>query len=82
MLAANGGSYTCSFTANFFGSANSTQTDTVTATVVDPQGAAATDSDDAVVSITPATSVPLRTFLARLSKRRRRTNFGSGGKAP
>jgi hypothetical protein len=51
VLGANGGTYTCTFTGNFFGNAGAVQTDVVTATAVDNDGDTATASDDATVSI-------------------------------
>jgi hypothetical protein len=52
LLAANGGTYSCSFTGNFTGNAGDQQTDVVTVIVVDDEGTSATDTDDAIVSIT------------------------------
>jgi hypothetical protein len=57
---AGGGTYTCSFSGNFTGNAHAAQTDIVTATAIDDGGNPATDSDDAVVTITdvpPSVSV-------------------------
>ena len=51
-LAANGGTYACSFTGSFISNAGASQTDVVTATVVDDEGTTGTDSDDATVSLT------------------------------
>ena len=50
-LAANGGTYSCSFVGPFTGNAGDSQTDTVTATAVDDDNNTATATDDAVVSI-------------------------------
>ncbi len=57
LLPANGGSYSCSFPGNFTGGAGDAQTDIVTSTVVDDEGTTATDSDDAVVTITDVAPV-------------------------
>ncbi|MCA1684136.1 MAG: hypothetical protein LC708_03300, partial [Actinobacteria bacterium] len=51
-LAANGGTYSCSFPGDFFGVGGQTQTDTVTTTGVDAQGNSVSASDDAIVAIT------------------------------
>ncbi|MEW6153393.1 MAG: hypothetical protein AB1673_05295 [Actinomycetota bacterium] len=51
VIAANGGTYSCSFPGDFFGGAGDIQTDVVTAVAVDDEGNQATDSDDATVSI-------------------------------
>ena|GEM_PF-1475788 len=51
-LAANGGTYTCSFTGNFFGNAGATQTDTITTTAVDDRGQTVTSQAQATVRIT------------------------------
>ncbi|MCA1683671.1 MAG: DUF11 domain-containing protein, partial [Actinobacteria bacterium] len=51
-LAANGGTYSCSFPGDFFGVGGQTQTDTVTAAGTDAQGNTVTASDDAIVAIT------------------------------
>lgn len=62
-----GASYTCTFSGELTGTAGTTQTDVVTVTAQDPDGTAATDSDDAVVSITQApttTSAPPTTTSA------------------
>ena len=55
-----GQTYTCSFTGRFTGNAGDSQTDVVTAVVVDQDGNTATDSDDAVVRLVapPAKVVP------------------------
>ncbi|MCA1683875.1 MAG: hypothetical protein LC708_01915, partial [Actinobacteria bacterium] len=50
-LAANGGSYTCSFPGSFFGNARAIQTDTITATAVDEVGGAVTSPATATVTI-------------------------------
>jgi hypothetical protein len=49
------GTYTCTFTGNFTGAPNDTQTDTVTGTAVDDDGTTGTASDTATVTITGAT---------------------------
>ena len=51
-LAANGGTYSCTFTGNFFGDAGATQTDTITTTAVDDRGQAVTSQARATVTIT------------------------------
>jgi uncharacterized repeat protein (TIGR01451 family) len=51
-IAANGGTYSCFFAADFFGNAGDSETDTVTAVAVDNDGTSDTDSDDATVSLT------------------------------
>ena len=51
-LAANGGSATCTFTGDFTGQPGASQTDIVTVTGVDTNGAPVTDDDDATVFIT------------------------------
>ena len=51
-LAGNGGSYSCSFTANVSGNVGDTVTDTVTASGVDDRGNDISGDDDAVVTIT------------------------------
>jgi hypothetical protein len=51
VLAANGGTYRCSFTGDFFGDAGATQTDVVTASGVDNEGSRTTARDDAIVRI-------------------------------
>ena len=52
ILPGSGGSFSCSFTGPFTGSAGDTQTDIVTAIAVDASGDSATDDDDALVGIT------------------------------
>jgi uncharacterized repeat protein (TIGR01451 family) len=47
-----GGSYSCSFTGTFTGNAGASQTDIVSAAAVDNDGSTATDTDDAIVSLT------------------------------
>ena len=54
VLAANGGSYDCSFVGSFTGNAGDEQTDWVTATVVDDDGAEKSNLDDATVELTDA----------------------------
>jgi hypothetical protein len=51
-LPANGGQYTCTFTATVTGQPGFTETDTVTVNGTDSTGASATASDDATVAIT------------------------------
>ncbi|MGZ9277055.1 MAG: VWA domain-containing protein [Candidatus Limnocylindrales bacterium] len=51
-LAADGGTYTCSFPGTFTGNADDAETDTVTAVAVDDDGSQATARDDATVSLT------------------------------
>jgi hypothetical protein len=50
-LAGNGGTYSCSFTANVNGNAGYTETDTVTATGTDDEGNPVSASDSAVVTV-------------------------------
>ena len=57
VLAANAGSYSCSFVGNFFGNAGASQTDTVTALAVDNDGSTANDTDVATVTITPGPTI-------------------------
>ncbi|MFN2606794.1 MAG: beta strand repeat-containing protein, partial [Acidimicrobiales bacterium] len=52
VLAANGGTYTCSFAGAFTGVGGQSQTDTVTATVVDNRGNQATAQASATVTLT------------------------------
>ena len=47
-----GNTYSCSFTGNFNGDAGDSQTDTVTVTGEDDDGNTATDTDDAIVTLT------------------------------
>jgi hypothetical protein len=56
-LAANGGTYSCSFAGDFTGAAGAAQTDVVTVTAVDDDGTTVTDFDDATVTISGAPSV-------------------------
>ena len=51
VLPHNGGTYTCSFTGDFFGNAGASQTDIVTASGVDNDGSRTTARDDAVVRL-------------------------------
>ena len=51
VLPHNGGTYSCSFTADFFGNAGASQTDIVTASGVDNDGSRTTARDDAVVRL-------------------------------
>jgi len=57
-LAADGGSYSCSFTGAVSGNAYGSQTDTVTATASN-EGGSDSASDDAVVTLTDVDSDPL-----------------------
>ncbi len=52
-----GGSYACAFDGEFTGVAGQTQTDIVTAVAVDDDDNSATDSDDAIVTLTPGSPV-------------------------
>ena len=52
-----GGTYSCSFTAPFTGASGSSQTDVVTVRATNPGGVEVTDSDDAVVTLTPAPTI-------------------------
>jgi hypothetical protein len=49
-----GADYSCSFTGQFLGNAGAVQTDVVTASGTDDDGATVSDTDDAVVEITDA----------------------------
>jgi hypothetical protein len=51
-LAANGGSYSCSFTGNFFGEGGAAQTDTITTTARDDHNQTVTSQARATVTIT------------------------------
>lgn len=51
VLAGNGGSYSCSFTANVAGNYADTETDTVTASGTDDDGNPVSDSDSATVMV-------------------------------
>ena len=51
VLQHNGGTYTCSFNADFIGNAGASQTDVVTASGVDNDGSRTTARDDAVVRL-------------------------------
>ena len=51
-LAANGGQYSCRFTANVTGQPGFTETDVVTVSGQDGEGNSVSSSDDATVSIT------------------------------
>ncbi len=59
VLPANGGTYRCSFTAEYRGPAGSSQVDRVTVIVVDNDNTSATATDDARISITPVGSPPV-----------------------
>ena len=48
-----GGTYSCSFVGPFFGDPGDTQTDVVTVRATNPSGVEVTDTDDAIVTITP-----------------------------
>ncbi|MCA1683944.1 MAG: hypothetical protein LC708_02290, partial [Actinobacteria bacterium] len=51
-LAANGGTYTCTFTGNFFGNAGARQTDTITTIAVNDSGQQVVSQARATVTIT------------------------------
>ncbi|MCA1683644.1 MAG: hypothetical protein LC708_00715, partial [Actinobacteria bacterium] len=51
-LAGNGGTYSCTFSGNFFGNANATQTDVITTDAVDDRGQTVTSLSQATVGIT------------------------------
>ena len=51
-LAANGGTYSCTFTGNFTGNAGASQTDIITTTAVDDRGQTVTSQATATVRIT------------------------------
>ncbi|MEA2828230.1 MAG: hypothetical protein QOG43_2669 [Actinomycetota bacterium] len=51
VLQHNGGTYSCSFNADFFGNGGASQTDVVTASGVDNEGSRTTARDDAVVRL-------------------------------
>ena len=53
-----GNTYCCSFTAPFTGAAGDSQTDVVTVRATNPGGTEVTDTDDAVVSLTPIPGHP------------------------
>ncbi len=57
VLVANGGTYSCTFSGDFTGAPNASQTDVVTATAVDNDGTTVDASDDAVVTLTPVAAV-------------------------
>ena len=52
-----GNTYSCSFTAPFNGVAGASQTDVVTVRATNPGGTEVTDSDDAVVTLTPVPTI-------------------------
>ncbi len=52
VLAANGGTYRCSFTGNFFGNAGASQVDTISTSAVDARGVVVTSMTMATVTIT------------------------------
>ncbi len=56
-LAANGGTYTCTFSGSFSGSAGASQTDTVTPVASDSGGRTATATAKATVTLTPGAPV-------------------------
>jgi len=56
VVAANGGTYTCSFTGNFTGNSGASQTDTVTGVVVDNDGTSGRATATASVILTKVTS--------------------------
>jgi hypothetical protein len=55
-LAGNGGTYSCSFTANVTGNSGDAETDTVTASGADDEGNPVSDSDSATVTVLNVTS--------------------------
>ncbi len=55
-LAAAGGSYRCSFTANVSGNAGDVETNVVTASGTDDDGNPVSDTDDATVTVLDVTS--------------------------
>ncbi len=59
VLAANGGSTTCTFVGTFTGVAGDTQIDMVTVIGTDVNGNTATDEDDAIVTIVPAPEIQI-----------------------
>ncbi len=59
VLAANGGSTTCTFVGTFTGVAGDTEIDTVTVIGTDINGNTATDEDDAIVTIVPAPEIQI-----------------------
>ncbi|MCA1683558.1 MAG: Ig-like domain repeat protein, partial [Actinobacteria bacterium] len=63
-----GGTYTCTFTAPFTGVAGASQTDVVTVHATNPTGVDVTDSDDAVVTLTPAPSIAVDKTATPLSR--------------
>jgi hypothetical protein len=52
VLAASGGTYSCSFTKLFTGNAGAAQTDTITAGAKDDENNTASDTDDATIALT------------------------------
>jgi len=54
-IAANGGTYTCSFSQTVSGDAGDTHTNVVTAQAQDDEGNTASDTDDATVTVTDVT---------------------------
>ncbi len=52
-----GNTYSCAFTAPFNGAAGDSQTDVVTVRATNPGGTEVTDTDDAVVSLTPIPAI-------------------------
>jgi hypothetical protein len=62
-----GGTYSCAFTAPFTGTAGSSQTDVVTVHATNPSGVDVTDSDNAVVSLTPVPVIQVEKSATPLS---------------
>ncbi len=58
-ILAPGASAPCSFEGTFTGASGASQTDVVTVTGVDENGTTVTDTDDAVVSLTPPAGTPV-----------------------
>ncbi len=68
VLAANGGSTTCTFVGTFTGVAGDTEIDTVTVIGTDENGNTATDEDDAIVTIVPAPDIEIVKSVTPLSR--------------
>ena len=85
VLAPGAFSDTCTFTGVFTGPAGATLTDIVTATAVDDDGETATDTDDAIVTITdvlPNVRVVKTANPTTMSGARRRLHLHRGGDQP
>jgi hypothetical protein len=63
-LAANGGTYTCSFDGDFRGRAGDSQTDTVTVVAVDNENTSVTAKASATVTLTPAPRITTTKFAS------------------